>query len=192
MITVHSILAPSQKITDEKSESKGKSKAAKIVISKITDKPIIETTTYSTIIVVDGKYISLSVIKHFGYQKPYELNHKLPVPKNVDLFEEIFYWPLEDFINSKLNKIAYKQITETDFYYKSKLLYELNWEVINVNIENRQFTISNKEKNYTGAIPENSLGEPRYDYITDDCHYKYNCKIGEYKGRAIEIIITKQ
>jgi hypothetical protein len=192
MITVKSILAPSRIIPDKESE-KGKSKPAKIVIPKITDKRITETTTYSTIIVVDEKYISLSITKHFGYQKPYELDHKLSIPKGVDLFEEIFYWPLEDFVNSlKLNKFAYKRFLETDFHYQSKLIYELQWEIINIKTEGNKLFLSNKDISYMTAIPPNDSDEPRYDYIMDDRTYKYGCKSGEFKNRAIEIVVSKK
>ena len=155
-----------------------------------------QLVTHSTIIMADGKYLSLSITKHLGYQKPYQLDHKLPLPKDVkDLFEDLFYWPEEYYTNStKLNNLAYKRLLETDFHYKSGLIYEIQWEVINIKIEKGTLTMSSigQEKSYTTAIPPNGFDEPRYDYITDDCHYKYGCKPGEYAGRAIEIITLKK
>ncbi len=194
MITIKSILAPSQKISDKESEkNKVKSKPLKTQSVQSIEKPIQETTTYSTIIVVDGKYISLSVTKHFGYQKPYELNKTLPVPKGVDLFEDIFYWPFEDFVNSlKMNKFAYKRLLETNFNNQTNLLYELQWKTIDVKSKGNTLFIGDNNNVYMTAIPPNDSVEPRYDYIMDDRTYKYGCKAGEYAGRAIEIIVKKQ
>lgn len=188
MISVKSIIAPSLKISNNEII---KIKPIKLNLPKVEEQRILETTTYSTIIIIDGKYISLSIIKYFGYQKPYTLNHSIAPPKGVDLFEEIFYWPLQTYIKPELNHFIYKMIKETDYYYKSKLLYELNWEVIDVKIANGTLILSNKEKSHIVAIPPNNSDEPRYDYITDDGHYKYDCKPGEYKGKAIEIIVNK-
>lgn len=200
MITVKKIEAPSMKIVDKESDKSGKpgkstksSKPAKVVkfeLPKTIEKRILETATYSTIIVVDGKYISLSVTKHLGYQAPYNLNHKLPAPKGVDLFEDLFYWKLESFTNPL--SLIYKTILESDYHYQSGLIYELNWEVIDLRMDNKSFTISNKERIYTGAVPPNDSEIPRYDYILDNGHYKYDCKPGEYAGRALEIIVTNK
>ena len=194
MITVKKIEAPSVKILDKEPIKPGKQnkqlKAIKFVLPKISEKRILETATYSTIIVVDGKYISLSVTKHLGYQKPYNLNHKLPTPKGVDLFEDTFYWPIESFKNQL--SLIYKMILESNYHYQSGLIYELNWEVIDLRMDNKSFTISNKERSYTGVVPSNNSETTRYDYILDNGHYKYDCKPGQYTGRAIEIIVTKK
>lgn len=190
MITVKTILAPSQKIEDKEPENKGKSKPKKIQTPKSAEKPIQETATYSTIIVVDGKYISLSITKYLGYQKPFNLDHKIAPPKDVDLFEDLFYWPLEEFTVGALNKLAYKRMVETDFHYQSKLLYELQWEVIDIEIQGNKLFLGNKETVYLAAIPPNDSDEPRCDYILDDRTYKYGCKPGEFRGRALEIIVN--
>lgn len=218
MITVKKIEAPSMKIVDKEPNKSGKpgklskpSKPTKVVkfeLPKIVEKRTLETATYSTIIVVDGKYISLSVTKHLGYQAPHHLNHKLPIPKRTpfskskdgDLFEELFYWPLESFMNpnwplktfEKPTSLIYKMILESGYHYQSGLIYELNWEVIELEINSKSFTISSKEKSYVGAIPSNGSGTSRYDYIFDNGHYKYDCKPGEYAGRALEIIVTNK
>nr|QBM02763.1 hypothetical protein [uncultured archaeon] len=189
MIIVKSILAPSLKIADNENI---KVKPAKFNSQKAEEKRILETTTYSTIIIVDGKYISLSITKYFGYQKPYALVHSILPPKGIDLFEEVFYWPVQAYTKPELNHLVYKMIKETEFHYKSKLLYELNWEVIDVKIKNGTLTLSNKERSHIVAIPPNNSNEPRYDYITDDGHYKFDCKSGEYRGKAIEIIVDKK
>ena len=184
------------KILDKEPESKNKSKSKakpiKFEIPKITEKIITETITHSTLIMIDGKYISLSITKHLGYQKPYQMDLKIIPPKGTDLFEDLFYWPLESYTNPKLNAFIYKIICETNYHYQSGLMYELQWEIIHVGIQNGILTLSNSERSYISAIPPNGLDEPRYDYITDDGHYKYGCKPGEYKGRAIEIITHKK
>ncbi len=206
MITVKTVLAPSAKISERKKvknakpsysvditpTEKGIDITASAGLNFEVSKAVVETATYSTIIVVDGKYISLSITKHLGYQKPYQLNHSIAPPKGTNLFEDIFYWPIEVYTNPGLNHLAYKRMVETEFHYQSKLLYEIQWEVISVKIENNIIVLSNKERSHMVAIPSNDSTEPRYDYITDDCHYKYNCKPGEYKNRGIEIIVNKK
>ena len=189
MISIQSILAPSLKISDSENI---KTKPVKLNSKKQEEKRITETTTYSTIIIIDDKYVSLSITKHFGYQKPYELNHSILPPKDVDLFESIFYWPKQAYTRPELNHIVYKTIKETGYHYKSQLIYELNWEVIDVKIKNGALTLSNKERSHIVAIPPNDSDTPRYDYITDDGHYKVDCKPGEYKGKAIEIIVDRK
>ena len=42
----------------------------------------LELVTYSTKVVVNGNTLNLSITKHLGYQKPYQLNHELPLPED--------------------------------------------------------------------------------------------------------------
>lgn len=191
MITVKTIEAPSVKLLDNENVKTG-NKHIKFKIPKTEEKRIRETATYSTIIIVDGKYVSLTVTQHLGYQKPYRLNHKISPPKGVDLFEDLFYWKLEEYTNPALHHLAYKTIVESDYYYQSKLLYEIQWEAIEVKHENGVLTISSREKNHYIAVPPNESSEPRYDYLLDDLNYKYDCKPGEYKLGAIEIVVIKK
>jgi len=155
-----------------------------------------ETVTYSTLIKIDGKLISLRVLRYLGYQKPYQLNHKLPIPddlleKKITLFEDLFYWPEEFYTNPKRNHLAYVNIADSDYYKQSKKSYEINWEEIKVYLDpknkNALFT-ENKLDWHVRTIPPASEGEQRYDYITDDNMYHYNCKQGEHKG--IEIFLN--
>jgi hypothetical protein len=154
-----------------------------------------ETVTYSTLLKIDGKLMSLRVLRYLGYQKPYQLNHKLPLPddlleKKITLFEDLFYWPEEFYTNPKRNHLAYINIFDSDYHYQSKKSYEINWEEIKVYLNpknNGALILSNKTDWHMIAIPPASEGEQRYDYITDDNMYHYNCKQGQYKG--IEIFL---
>jgi len=155
-----------------------------------------ETATYSTLIKIDGKLMSLRVLRYLSYQKPYQLNHKLPLPeelteKKITLFEDLFYWPEEFYTNPKRNHLAYLNIADSDYYYQSKKPYEIQWEEIKVSLDpknNNALRLENKTDWHMIAIPPGSPGITRYDYITDDNMYHYNCKQGEHKG--IEIILT--
>jgi hypothetical protein len=51
------------------------------------------------------------------YAKPYEIDHSLPLPEDLQkekktLFELIFYWPKEHYTNKDLGKLPYFSITE--------------------------------------------------------------------------------
>lgn len=155
-----------------------------------------ETVTYSTLIRIDGKLISLRVLRYLSYQKPYQLNHSLPlsedlIQKKITLFEDLFYWPEEFYTNPKRNHLAYINIFDSNYHYQSKKPYEINWEEIKVYLDpknNNALITENKTDWHIRAIPPGSIGEVRYDYITDDNMYHYNCKQGEYRG--IEIVLN--
>jgi len=155
-----------------------------------------ETTTYSTLLKIDGKLISLRVTRYSYYQHPYKLDHSLPLPedlvaKKITLFEDLFYWPEEYYTNPKRNHLAYVNILDSDYYYQSKKNYEIQWEEIKVSLDpknNNCLVLSNKTDWHPIAIPPGSPGITRYDYVTDNGMYHYNCKQGEYKG--IEIILN--
>jgi hypothetical protein len=154
-----------------------------------------ETVTYSTLLKIDGKLMSLRVLRYLGYQKAYQLDHTLLLPedlleKKITLFEDLFYWPEEFYTNPKRNHLAYTKIVDSDYYYQSKKSYEINWEEIKVSLKpdnNNVLILSNKTDWHMMAIPPGSNGSQRYDYITDDRMYHYNCKQGHYKG--IEIFL---
>lgn len=181
------------------------------MITVIVDKKK-EAVTYSTLVLVDGKLISLRVTKLLYYAKPFHLDHSLPLPKDVNsLFEELFYWPREYYTNPKLNHLAYNRMVDTGFYtkhlfteeqereyekvkrpyyYQSKKDYEVNWEEINVEFfpDNRKaLRLSNNKEWHPIAIPPNGSNEVRFDCVTDDGRYHYNCKEDEYKGILIKL-----
>lgn len=157
-----------------------------------------ETVTYSSLLHIDNKIISIRVTKLLYYAKPYQLNHKLPLPKdlidnNITLFEDLFYWPEELYTSSKRNHYLYQNFLETDFNYQSKKDYEINWEVIHVKLspDNKNVLLISNNKDFPFkdtmyiAIPPNTPGEERYDYVTDDCMLYYNSKKGEHQGIEI-------
>jgi len=45
-----------------------------------------ETVRYSTIINVDGKFVSISVVRLLYYAKPYQLDHSISLPKDMSCF----------------------------------------------------------------------------------------------------------
>ena len=175
-----------------------------------------ETVTYSTLVEVDGKLLSFRVTKLLYYAKPYHLDHSLPLPddlkkQRVTLFEELFYYPKEYYTNPKLNHLAYNRLVDSGlyckhlfteeqekeyekvkrpYYYQSKKLYELNWEEIHVSFDkdNRKVLILSNDKNWHPiAIPPNGSDEKRFDCITDDGMYHYNCKEKEFQGILITL-----
>lgn len=87
-----------------------------------------ETVTYTTDVTVEGKLLELSVTKLLYYQKPYQLDHSLKVPKGVDLFEELFYWPLEKYTNKALNHSAHNMLCSTNYENLNGLKYEVQWK----------------------------------------------------------------
>ena len=159
-----------------------------------------ETVTYSTLLKIDEKLMSLRVLRYLGYQKPYQLNHTLPLPedlkaKGITLFEDLFYWPEEFYTNPKRNHLAYINIVDYDYYYQSRKSYEIQWEEIKVYLNpknNNALFFENKKDWHLVAIPPGTEGEQRYDYITDDNMYHYNCKKGDYKGIEIFLDGTKK
>lgn len=208
------------------------------MITVIVDKNK-EKVTYSTLLIINNKPISIKVTKLLYYAKSYHLNHNLTLPadlveREVTLFEELFYWPLELYTNSKRNHILYNLIKNSNYNYKSEQDYEVQWEVlevylhsenknclvikeidssapssvmlkckrrvqlrkeriskksfkrINIHDKHRKISCLNIKKNWMIlAIPPNSLGIKRYDYVTGDGHLHYNCKKDEYHGIEI-------
>lgn len=154
-----------------------------------------ESITHSTLIKVENRYISLSVTKHLGYAKPYQIDLSLPIPKGIDLFEDVFYWKKETFIEPKLNHLSYTRMKDSSFLFQSGLVYELQWEEIKVTpiLDSKNnlhsITLANKDKIHLIAVPSESFKDERYDYITNDGFYHYDCKKDEYEG--IEVIVKK-
>lgn len=154
-----------------------------------------ETVTYSTLIEIDGNLISLRVLRYLGYQKPYQLNHTLPLPeelteKKISLFEDLFYWPKEYYTSPKRNHLAYANIKYSDYYFQSLKPYEIQWEIIKISFEldNRKaLRLENKKDWHLCAIPPNGSEEKRFDCITDDNSYHYNCGEKEFAGILITL-----
>lgn len=152
-----------------------------------------ETVTYSSLIMVDSKALSIKVTKLLYYAKPYHLNHKLPLPDDliehkITLFEELFYWPVELYTSDKRNHLLYNLIKESSYHKQTGKDYELQWEVLDVRFEkdNKNSIIIRDKKNWMALVsPPNTKGIERYDYITGDGFLHYNCKKGEYHGIEI-------
>lgn len=157
-----------------------------------------ETVTYSTLVNVDGKLLSLRVTKYLYYAKPHQLNHKLPLPldlqeKKITLFEDLFYWSLEFYTSAKRNHVVYNNLVESDFNKQSKKAYEVNWEIIHVKFDpkNKNVLLISNNKDFVHkdtmymAIPPNTPGQQRYDYVTDNGMLYYNTKQGEHQGIEI-------
>lgn len=145
-----------------------------------------ETVTYSTLIYVDNKFISLTRTTLLYYAKPYHLNHSLLTP-GVDLFEELFNWTKECYTNPKLHHLAYFRMTqETEAndeakefakrcgrkgfipyfnhsakpYESSKKLYEVEWEEIIVEFDtiyHKIFKLLNDSENHATLSRELEL-----------------------------------
>lgn len=157
-----------------------------------------ETVTYSKLVVYKGRLFSFRITKYLYYAKPYHLNHKLPLPielreKGKILFEELFFWPEEFYISEKRNHFVHDSFVDSGFNKQTKKPYEVNWEEIFVKLDeknNSALLISN-DKNFKHqntmymAIPPNTPGVTRYDYVTDDGMMHYNAKQGEYQGIEI-------
>lgn len=152
-----------------------------------------ETVTYSSLIMVDSKPLSIKVTKLLYYAKPYHLNHKLSLPEDlierkITLFEELFYWPLELYASEKRNHLLYNLIKESEYNKQTEKYYELQWEVLDVNFDkgNKNSIIIKDKKNWMALVsPPNTPGVERYDYITGDGCLHYNCKKDEYHGIEI-------
>lgn len=157
-----------------------------------------ETVTYSTLISVDGKLISLRITKYLYYAKPHQLNHKLPLPaelqeKKITLFEDLFYWPEEFYTSAKRNHFMYHNLLDSAYNKQTRKPYDANWEEIFIKLDKKNNNVllisNNKDFKHQNtmyvAIPPHTPGVQRYDYITDDCLYYYNATQGEHQGIEI-------
>lgn len=155
-----------------------------------------ETVMFSTFLQYGDRILSLSVTQHLGYQKAYRLDHSiLPLDRNekpikdFDLFEDIFYWNKECYLDPAKNHNVHRQMIETDFYYVSEEKYEV--QCIEIKVEHTHcIKLSNKKKFYLYAIPPANHKEDRIDYITHDGIYHYNCSKEEFIG--IEVFVPKK
>ena len=152
-----------------------------------------DTVTYSTLINVDGKLLSLKNTKYLYYAKPYHLNQSLPLPddlieKKVTRFEEAFYWPEECYTNPKRNHFKYHDVVDSNYKLQNNKDYINQWEEIFVRLDptnKNVLLISNDKDTMYIAIPPNTPGVERYDYVTDDGMFHYNCNKGEHRGIEI-------
>jgi hypothetical protein len=99
-----------------------------------------ETVTYTACVSVGGRtevhmetQLTLSVTKLLYYAKPYHLDHAIPLPaeltqKEVTLFEELFYYPVEYYASARRNHFCYNRIADTGYEYQSGRPYEVQWK----------------------------------------------------------------
>lgn len=151
--------------------------------------------TYTTIISVDGRYVSLSITKHVGYAKLYQLDQTLPTPKGYDRFEDTFYWTEDQYTDPSKHHLAYTGMRDSGFNYRSGLRYEVQWEHIDVirvldargNL--RAIELKGTDRSHPIAVPYESTDDRRIDYITPDGRYRFGCTDGEHQG--IRIVIDR-
>ncbi len=143
-----------------------------------------DLVTFSTILRIADKYISLSSSQLSTYFEQI---------KNPT-FADMFLYPRESFMAPQKGSVPglmYQTILESNYNLPGKW-HELTWKEIK--FENKGFygIIADTTRSYQFAIPGNDtprFTRPtiRYDYITDDGKYHYDCKQGIYPD-AIEII----
>lgn len=157
-----------------------------------------ETVTYSTLVNVEGRLMSFRMTKYLYYQPACALNHSLLLTDEykdfkIDLFELLFHWPKEYYTSAKRNHFVYHNLIDTNFHRQTKKNYEVNWEEIFVKLDpkNKNVLLISNNKDFEHkntmlmAIPPNTPGLERYDYVTDDGMYHYNSKKGEHEGIEI-------
>lgn len=180
----------------------------------------LEMVTYSTFIQVDNKLISLVTTRCLQYAKPYELDHSLSLPEDLQkekktLFELIFYWPKEHYTEKNLGKLPYFSITEDNcandaaremwgkyrnftpyFNYTSKpydftrSAYKIYWQEIKFEFwpHRKAVRLSNTRGDWQiRAIPPNGFNTVRYDCITPENWYVYDCDPEKTKGILITL-----
>ena len=93
------------------------------MITKTIDKKK-QMVTFSTTLVVDGRYVNLSYSRLLGYlETGWE--------KRDVSFETYFLWPKEAFTDPKLNHATYKQIVASN-YTQLGAWQELCWEEVKI------------------------------------------------------------
>lgn len=131
------------------------------------------------------------------------------------LFELIFYWPKEYYTDKNLGKLPYFAITEDNcandaarelwgkfrnftpyFNYPSKpydfttTAYKIYWQELSVDFwpHRKAIRLTNTRGDWqTRAIPPNGFDTVRYDCITPENVYVYDCDPNKIKGILITL-----